>query len=78
MMVVANKIDLEPEVENEEIKQWASEENIKLMFASAKNGQNVEEIFMSLSRMVMEKESGVEKTVSFSLKNSKTPTNGCC
>lgn len=49
---MGSKNDLEATVAEEKIKAWTAEKKINFLRTSAKNGENVEEVFMTLSRLV--------------------------
>jgi GTPase SAR1 family protein len=55
IILVGNKCDLEPEIQNEQGEQLAKNHNIKFFETSAKTGKNVEEIFQALARDIRNK-----------------------
>lgn len=75
---MANKTDLEAQVKEEDIRAWADEEGLKVVFCSAKSGLNVEEAFLDLGKTIMEKEAGPERTESFALKAAGQKESSCC
>ena len=79
-MLVGNKIDLENEVTEAQVKEVASEKGMPYILTSTKTGTNVEEVFMTLTQLVNEKEKPV-KSESFMLKASQQKTTKkkkCC
>lgn len=59
-ILVGNKIDLcdagkQREVTAEEGEQWAKEEGLLFVEASAKSGHNVEQAFLAASRDILDK-----------------------
>jgi 50S ribosomal subunit-associated GTPase HflX len=76
---VGNKADGNKVVPEDKIKAWAKERNIKFMYVSAKSGTNVNELFSQLAQAVIAKETNVEKTTSFQLRDSaKTKERKTC
>jgi len=55
LVFLANKIDLPNRAfDEEEIKNIASEFNAQYLFTSAKTGENVENAFITVSKLLME------------------------
>ena len=58
MILVANKCDLPKEkwaVSEEDAEKFAEDHGLKLVFASAKTGEKVEEAFLQLVQMIYDK-----------------------
>jgi small GTP-binding protein len=66
IVVAANKKDLRPSIEQEEAGRewmaWAQSEGVKLVFTSAKDGTNIEEIFALVSTLAIQARDGVPET----------------
>ena len=52
--LLANKADLEPVIEENEVRSFASSHDMPLMFTSAKRGDNVTRAFEDLARRITE------------------------
>ena len=91
-MVLANKSDCDPneiEVTDAEIKKFEEERKIKVIKASAKTGQNVDESFLDMTKKLIVKKnnsSNDDKKKSLGLKilreqsdaNGTPSANTCC
>lgn len=75
---MGNKSDLERKVNEADVQKWAGEHQLKYVSTSVKTGENVENVFMVLARMVSEKEDGGNKTLSFNLKKKDEKKKKCC
>jgi small GTP-binding protein len=62
IVIAANKKDLRPSVDQEAIGKewvkWAESRGVKLMFTSAKDGTNIEELFELVSNLAVEMREG--------------------
>jgi len=58
VILVGNKIDLDGKrvIENSIASEFAQEKNVQYFETSAKTGQNVQEIFQSLAKLILEEE----------------------
>jgi len=56
VVIVANKVDRadERQVSKEEMETWASNQGVPIIETSAKSGENVEEAFQKIARVVIE------------------------
>jgi small GTP-binding protein len=54
--IAANKNDLPAVVDRDEARYWASNHNVPLIFTSAKNGENVVDIFEGVARTLEKRE----------------------
>ena len=56
VVIVANKVDRadERQVSKEEMEDWASSQGVPLIETSAKSGENVDEAFQKIARVVIE------------------------
>lgn len=53
-ILVVNKMDLDPIITNKDIEKLALDINVKsIIFTSAKNGQNVEEVFHQIAELIV-------------------------
>ena len=78
MVLVGNKIDLQRNVNQEQIKKWCEKTGIKYFATSVKENKNVEEPFMELIALNLKKEDGkpvnneqFEKAKSFDINKAK-------
>lgn len=78
MVLVGNKIDLQQNVNQEQIKKWCEKTGIKYFATSVKENKNVEEPFMELIALNLKKEDGkpvnneqFEKAKSFDINKAK-------
>jgi len=81
IVIVANKVDRadERQVSNDEVESWARNQGLPLIETSAKSGQNVDEAFQQIARVVMENLKPEEiQYDSVELKVEEKPQTGCC
>ena len=52
MLLVGNKIDIEPEKDFSELERWAIDHNMSFLTASAKTGYGINEIFNSIANQI--------------------------
>jgi len=81
VVIVANKVDRadERQVSNDEMEQWASSQGVPLIETSAKSGQNVEDAFQKIAKVVIENLKPEEiQYDSVELKVEEKPQSGCC
>ena len=75
--ICGNKIDLAPEVSDDEVNKWISQKNYKFFKTSAKTGEGVDEMFISLAKDLAE-------TTKITVDSHKNPvpkqsdSKGCC
>ena len=75
--VAANKDDLsEKKVDNEKVKEWATEQGFCFFITSAKTGKGVEEMFQNIVRQLLEKD--LAKNDQRPQLRSTKKEKGCC
>jgi len=67
VVIVANKVDRadERQVSRDEVESWASSQGVPFIEASAKSGENVEEAFQQIARVVIENMKPEENSIRF-------------
>lgn len=81
MVLIGNKVDLPRAVNQEEVKKWADSHNITYYSSSAKQGINIEEPFLELVGLNIDKMKEPVKSQSFDLNKKdkiKSDKKGCC
>jgi small GTP-binding protein len=54
IVIAANKIDLAPAIETNEVENWAKEKHIPKVYVSAKSGEGVPDLFQQVTAMLPE------------------------
>jgi len=79
IMLVCNKIDLKKgEIDTKEAKNFAKENNILFIETSAKDNQNVTEMFKIIAEMVPKIEKKIEPTIVSLKSDEQTKRSYCC
>jgi len=76
VFLIANKVDLEPEVSIDEIKNFGSEFSCEVYFTSAVSGEGVKDLLQAIACIFLGKESNSRFGDSPNL--SKAQSSGCC
>ena len=82
LILIGNKCDLAPKVQENEGKQMAEENNVPFFLTSAKTGDGIDEAFEHLARMILEdreKEKAKEdKAPNVDINHGQTTKKKCC
>ena len=79
IIIVGNKTDLDWAVNKEEAESYAAKNNLKIFFTSAKSGENINEAFDTIAKLVLEQQQETNESVVIPIKDEgKKKEGGCC
>lgn len=79
IFICGNKIDTENQhVNHEQAIEWAEKNNCQIIFTSAKDGTNINNLFHSVANELAKKKISLQQNQFIQSLESKEEENGCC